>query len=168
MATYTTEIRRLVESHFDLGLKNYPIFDESYRQTLNDKSINHYYFREIGFETAGLFKFYLNQKMAEIMPYYNQLYKSQLLEFNPFYNVDKTTKNDGVKNANSNSVGNSTTTGSSEYDNTSTNDTLKNGNTTNANTDKTTSDTTNTNNNTDISVSNSTDIKNGKKVHSDT
>ena len=32
---------------------------------------------EIGFETAELFKFYLNQKMNEIMPYYNELYKVQ-------------------------------------------------------------------------------------------
>ena len=87
MATYTTLVRTLVENHFDLGLKDYPIFDENYRATLNDKIIKHYYFREIGLETPGLFKFYLNQKLAEIMPYYNKLYKSELIEFNPLYNV---------------------------------------------------------------------------------
>lgn len=90
MAKYTIELGRLLESHFDIGLKDYPIFDENYRQTLNKKIISHYYFREIGMETAELFKRYLNMTMREIMPYYNQLYKSELLEFNPFYNVNKT------------------------------------------------------------------------------
>lgn len=90
MSKYTTELRYLIESNFDLGLDDYPIFDENYRELLNQKIINHYYFREIGMETAELFKRYLNQTMKEIMPYYNQLYKSELLEFNPFYNVDKT------------------------------------------------------------------------------
>lgn len=144
MATYTTEIRRLVENHFDLGLKEYPIFDEAYREGLNDKIIKHFYFREIGFETAGLFKWHLNQKMSEIMPYYNQLYKSELIKFNPLYNVDRTTSNDGVRSGNSANFSNSKTTGTTEYDST------------------------NTNNNTDVSTANNTDLKNTKKVHSDT
>lgn len=108
MSKYTTELRYLIESNFDLGLKDYPIFDESYRQLLNEKIINHYYFREIGMETAELFKRYLNQTMREIMPYYNQLYKSELLEFNPFYNVDKTITADKNNNHVSDFVGNVT------------------------------------------------------------
>lgn len=108
MSKYTTELRYLIESNFDLGLKDYPIFDESYRQLLNEKIINHYYFREIGMETAELFKRYLNQTMREIMPYYNQLYKSELLEFNPFYNVDKTITADKNNNSVSDFVGNVT------------------------------------------------------------
>lgn len=90
MAKYTIEVRRLAENHFDFGLKEYPIFDESYREELNRKIIHHYYFREIGLETAELFKFYLNTKMAEIMPYYNELYKSALFEFNPLENINET------------------------------------------------------------------------------
>lgn len=89
MAKYTVELGRLIESGFDLGLNKYPIFDENYRRPLNNKILRHYWFREIGFETAELFKRYLNQTLAEIMPYYNQLYKSELIEFNPLYNVDK-------------------------------------------------------------------------------
>ena len=90
MAKYTVELGRLIESEFDLGLDKYPIFDETYRRPLNNKILRHFWFREIGFETAELFKRYLNQTLAEIMPYYNQLYKSELIEFNPMYNVDKT------------------------------------------------------------------------------
>ena len=62
MSKYTTELRYLIQSGFDLGLRNYPIFDENYRSKLNEKILNHYYMREIGFETAGLFKRYLNVK----------------------------------------------------------------------------------------------------------
>lgn len=88
MSTYTTQLRYIVESGYDLGLKNYPIFDEGYRELLNAKIIEHYYFREIGLETAGLFKRFLNRKMAEIMPYYNQLYKSELLKVEPLTRID--------------------------------------------------------------------------------
>ena len=38
----------------------------------------------------GLWKLRLCNKLNEIMPYYNQLYKSQLIEFNPLYDVDLT------------------------------------------------------------------------------
>ena len=106
MSKYTTELRYLIENNFDIGLKDYPIFDENYREPLNRKIINHYYFREIGMETAELFKRYLNNTMREIMPYYNQLYKSELLEFNPFYNVDKTVTSDKNNNSVSDFVGN--------------------------------------------------------------
>ena len=106
MSKYTTELRYLIENNIDIGLKDYPIFDENYRESLNQKIINHYYFREIGMETAELFKRYLNNTMREIMPYYNQLYKSELLEFNPFYNVDKTVTADKNNNSVSDFVGN--------------------------------------------------------------
>lgn len=59
-------------------------------------------------ETAELFKRYLNTTMCEIMPYYNQLYKSELLEFNPFYNVDKTITADKNNNSVSDFIGNIT------------------------------------------------------------
>lgn len=59
-----------------LGLADYPIFDEAYRRTLNDKIIRHYYMYEIGAETAGQFRLFVRDTMHLIMPYYNQLYES--------------------------------------------------------------------------------------------
>ncbi len=110
MSKYTTEVRYICE-HFS-GLSesvgyddveqviknclpkvfdfNFPIFDESYRSVLETKILRHYYTREIGLETVGLWKLKLNTKLNEIMPYYNQLYKSELIEFNPLYDVDLT------------------------------------------------------------------------------
>ena len=69
---------------------NFPIFDENYRGVLETKILRHYYTREIAHETVGLWKLKLCTKLNEIMPYYNQLYKSELLEFNPFLDVDLT------------------------------------------------------------------------------
>ena len=88
MSRYTIELRYLIEGKYDLGLKDYPIFDESYREQLNNKIIQHYYFREIGFETEALFKNRLNQKMNEIMPYYNQMYESSKLKIDPLSTID--------------------------------------------------------------------------------
>lgn len=110
MSKYTTEVRYICE-HFS-GLNesvgyndveqviknclakvfdfNFPIFDESYRPVLETKILRHYYTREIGLETVGLWKLKLNTKLNEIMPFYNQLYKSELIEFNPLYDVELT------------------------------------------------------------------------------
>lgn len=121
MSKYTTEVRYICE-HFS-GLSesvgyndveqvikncltkvfdfNFPIFDESYRTVLETKILRHYYTREIGLETVGLWKLKLNTKLNEIMPYYNKLYKSELIDFNPLYDVDLTrereTKGNGTK-----------------------------------------------------------------------
>lgn len=58
------------------------------RQELNDKILNYYRFREIGFETVGRFLFELETALKEIMPRYNQLFYSADQDFNPIYNVD--------------------------------------------------------------------------------
>lgn len=77
MAHYTTTIRTLIDNNFDFELDEYPIFDETYRETLNQNILNHYYNDEIGFETASLFRFHLKARLNEIMPYYNSLYTIQ-------------------------------------------------------------------------------------------
>lgn len=111
MAKYTITIKTLIDNHFDFGLNNYPIFDENYRETLNQNILYHYYENEIGFETANLFKFYLNQKLNEIMPKYNEIYKAQkiLLEnLTGNVNLTETLQRDTSSNttASSNSLNN--------------------------------------------------------------
>ena len=130
MSKYTTEVRFICETFSGLdeskGCFNineivqqsrskifsfdYPIFDEKYRGVLETKILKHYYTREIGLETVGLWLHKLDVKMNEIMPYYNQLYKSCLLEFNPFYNTDFTTKRDIKTNEKGNSKDETNTT----------------------------------------------------------
>lgn len=124
MSKYTTEVRYICEVNAGLTEStggndveqviansrakifdfNYPIYDESYRSILETKILKHFYTREIGLETVGLWKLKLNTKMNEIMPYYNQLYKSALLEFNPLWTDDYQTlhnrKIDGINENN--------------------------------------------------------------------
>ena len=82
-----TVIEKSREKIFDF---DYPIFDENYKPTLESKILSHYYTREIGLETVGLWKHFLKNKMREIMPYYNKLYSAELLmrDINPFYDTD--------------------------------------------------------------------------------
>ena len=89
------EIDTILDMTWDKVIPTYPIFDETYRKVLNKKILLHYYTREIGTETVGLWKLRLKTKLGEIMPYYNQMYKSELLEFNPLYDVDLTTEHKG-------------------------------------------------------------------------
>lgn len=90
MATYTIELRNLLNTNFVLPLNQYPIWDESYRTVLNQKFIDRYLFREIGAETPDRWAHYLKTKMNEIMPYYNDLYQTTTLQFNPLYTTDMT------------------------------------------------------------------------------
>lgn len=99
MAFVTPQLRRVLDMGYDLGLKNYPIFSESHRQELNEKIVNHFRYREIGYETIHQFIFALNRKMFEIMPFYNQLYESEELEISALTNysydeINKKTGND--------------------------------------------------------------------------
>lgn len=112
MSIYTTEVRYIceVEAGYDVSQGfskideildravpkvfdfEWPIFDEEYRVPLEKKILRHFYTREIGCETYGHWKLMLQNKLCEIMPYYNQLYKSELLMagVNPLNDVDYT------------------------------------------------------------------------------
>lgn len=72
----------------------YPIFDKAYKETLETKIIKHYYTREICAETYARWKLFLDTRMNEIMPRYNKLYESELLQFNPLYDADYTKSGD--------------------------------------------------------------------------
>lgn len=130
MSKYTTEVRYICEECIGLNYSEgyfsvdniislarekifdfeYPIFDQNYKSVLETKILKHFYMREIGAETVGLWKLWLNRKMNEIMPYYNQLYKSELFEFNPMYDVDVIREHKGTKVGSKNDVGESNDT----------------------------------------------------------
>lgn len=77
---------------------DWPIYDETHRQELERKFLMHYYTREIGFETYGLWKLKLNTKLNEIMPYFNELYASVQYLNNPMDDVDYKRVIDGTEN----------------------------------------------------------------------
>ena len=73
-----------------------PFFDEEYRSILCQKILKHYYLREICCETVGIWTLWMNTRLEEIMPYYNQLYESAKIKFNPMHDVDLTRKHDRI------------------------------------------------------------------------
>ena len=85
----TIELREVVKDSdiFD-RCDPFPIWDENHRGELEKKIIEHYYFRQIGFETVGRFKFELNVRMREIMPRMIKIYKTTLFKYNPIENYN--------------------------------------------------------------------------------
>ena len=108
MAKYTMELRTVieytsreeVENYFkDYCLNNYlrPNEIESIlnaniwsKDRLASKIVDHYYMREIGYETIGLFKHYAKVYMQEIMERYLPLIYSSSINYDPLVNVDFT------------------------------------------------------------------------------
>ena len=70
---------------------DYPKWDSEYNEMLEEKILRTYYMREIGVETYGLFKLRLQVKLNDIMPYYNKLYESEKLKFDPLKEIDLST-----------------------------------------------------------------------------
>lgn len=105
-AIFTVRLSTLIDEGFDFGLTSldYPLFSETfpspldptqtYRQYLNKKILEHYYYYEIGMETEEAFHFVLNRRMRENMPFFNQRYLSQvpalggIITFDPISTVD--------------------------------------------------------------------------------
>lgn len=115
MSKYTTELRFICESEAGYEKSKsyndiekiitlaapkifsftFPIFDEDYRPILEKRILKHFYTREISEETYGLWKLRLEDKLNLIMPYYNKMYESAYLPFDPFNDVDYTRNHEG-------------------------------------------------------------------------
>lgn len=121
MSKYTTEVRFICESKSGLEVSGgsgdvdtiianswnkiftskAPFFDENYRSVICQKILKHYYLREICCETVGIWVLWMNTRLEEIMPYYNQLYESAKIEFNPMHDVDLTREHKRTENESS-------------------------------------------------------------------
>lgn len=94
-STGFNDIENVLNLSWNKIFSDFPIFDEKYRSELCKKILRHYYTREICCETVGRWKLFLSDKMKNIMPYYNQLYQSALLEIQPLVSVDRSITHDG-------------------------------------------------------------------------
>lgn len=94
----TTGVRKLVGGN--IGLQYLTTNDPSYKDTLIGKIVDHYWNREIGFETVDLFQHKMRIKANEIMPVYNALYKTQQIEFDPLATVNLKTVMSGTAEQN--------------------------------------------------------------------
>nr|DAD93558.1 MAG TPA: Lower collar protein [Podoviridae sp. ct2nF21] len=133
MSRYTTEVRYICESLAGLdksvGYSNvnevieksrnrifppFEIFDESYRPVLETKILKHFYTREIGAETFGLWQLRLDAKLSVIMPYYNKLYKAINLDIPVIDNVNMSVEHNIDRNADTKVNDNTDITASSQ------------------------------------------------------
>lgn len=116
MATYTIELGKLLTlDGFDIGMKDYPLPSflhsagdmQAWREALNQKIINHYYFNEVCCLPPERFKFFLNNTLNEKMPYFNMLYDAMAEKWQ-FYTggtLTEVVKADGTSSDNGTKTG---------------------------------------------------------------
>ena len=101
MAEYTIELRSIIESGINIFDFPYEFYNEEKRREFEQKFIRHFYFREIGCETVDRFKWYLEDKMQTVFPYYNELFKSASIEYDILDNYKLTeTYTRNIENSN--------------------------------------------------------------------
>lgn len=93
-----TKLDKAREYIFDF---TYPVIDEATKKRIEIAILKHYYMREIAFESVGIWKIKLNDRLNLIMPRYNALYNKQDLDLSPYVN--------GYVNESGNTTGNSNT-----------------------------------------------------------
>lgn len=86
-----TSEARDIDSKLDVARQylfdfDYPVIDEATKKRIEIAILKHYYMREIAFETIGIFKIKLNDRLNLIMPRYNALYNKQDLSLSPYIN----------------------------------------------------------------------------------
>ena len=114
-----TFTRRIFPSNYE-----FYIDDEQVRKAFEDKFIRHFYYREIGFETPFMFIQKLETHLLINMPYWKQLYETELESRNINFLLNKdlketfireiTTENAISGEMTSNLTGNTTNTASSQ------------------------------------------------------
>lgn len=91
MAQVTVELRKLLQlTNFELFDFPYNFDDPNFRAQLEQSVIDYYYNYEIGTETPQEFKRRFEAKWLTIIDYYNQLYNTTLLTYNPLINYKLT------------------------------------------------------------------------------
>lgn len=120
-------VEELISAHYEeIFDSDIPFYNDTIKKDLCNKILRHYYMYEIGFETPALWKLYLNEKMRLIMPYYNELYRTFAIKYDPLNNYsmttekrikdDSTIKNDGTDSStNNDTMDSDTTTKNSDY-----------------------------------------------------
>ena len=103
------KIRNLAKAcHDKIFDFDYPLSSVINKDDFEVQILNHFLLRRIGFETFTAFQIYLENKLNEIMPYYNILFDS-LNNFNLFNDGEKITRTQAEQSTTSG-------TGSSESD----------------------------------------------------
>lgn len=80
---YAPELRHLLSAGIQIFDDSWCTYVPTHKTELQEKIIRRYFFNQIGAETPERFVHYLNEHLSRVMPFYNQLYASELIEFDP-------------------------------------------------------------------------------------
>jgi hypothetical protein len=130
MATFTMSLKKAIEitggsvtvspegttilTGGNIGIQYYPIFDTNYKATLDGKIIDRYWNREIGVESIDMFQLAMRRKMNEIMPFFNKMYLSEKIIFDPLSTVNLKTIGSDIGSSTGASTGNSVSTATAD------------------------------------------------------
>ena len=148
MASYTIEMRTLVNNPFTQPFNfDYDFYtdDLTMKKEFEQKFIDCYYFHEIGCETFERWQHMLKTRLNLKMPYYKQLYDSELESKKLNFMLNKDLKETFIREVNEESQSNSQSTGTGTFKESSLNDgvaivNLNEGNQTTENTNTSTGD----------------------------
>lgn len=111
MAQVTVELRKLLQlNDFELFDFTYQFDDLNFKAQIEQAVIDYYYNYEIGTETPAEFKRRFQAKWLSIIDYYNQLYNTTLLTYNPLINYKLTEALEQLATSNATTTSNGTTT----------------------------------------------------------
>ena len=87
---------------------NYTKLDDATKKRLEIAILKHYYLRDFAFESVGIMKLKLNDRLNLIMPRYERLYDYQDGEIKPFINsyLEETGTNEGTNTNTTNATSN--------------------------------------------------------------
>lgn len=91
------ELRTFLNYGYNLFDFDYRVDDHFFKEELEQTIIEYFYFHEIGQETPEKFKYVFTAKYRRIIDYYNGLYNTTLLEYNPLINYKLTEALDQLK-----------------------------------------------------------------------
>ena len=107
MSSYTLELRHIHQSYKVFNF-DYDFYTDSniIKSKFEQKFIDEYYFHEIGQETVARFQHRLRTRLNKIMPYYKQLYETELAakDINFLLNKDLTESFERIVTGESSSI----------------------------------------------------------------
>ena len=102
MSNYTAELRTIIDNNFDIFDFEYTRDPKSIailsNENLQKGFIDHYYFREVGFETLERFKHKLKTQWLESLGEFDKLLVAYNESINPKVNMSSNTQNTSIYN----------------------------------------------------------------------
>ena len=129
MAKYTIELNTLLkDDKFNVFDFDYDFYDEVLKPIFEVKFKDYYRFHEIGFETVERFQHNLKAKLNLIMPYYKQLYETELASKDINFLLNKDLKETFIRDIEGNDTSNNVSSTVAKSDSISKESYLDNGN----------------------------------------